>query len=138
MIHYQRVTYSKHSAVKEQHYQPYVPFSLRRIWSSHALTIEIPPCRSTCHRHPTSAAHPHHSSSTGQPKFTQTTLLLSLVTSGCPHPFQNIGICEQTRSRLHPGNGQTIRPCTLTPLCIRQSACCYITGSSTLNKIPTF
>ena len=67
------------------------------------------------------------------PKFTDTTPLPSLVTSGCPHPFQNtstcVPCCERIGSSLHPGHGQTLHPSASTSLCICQLACCSLTAS---------
>ena len=61
--------------------------------------------------------------------------LPSLVTSGCPHPFQNISTCvpccERIGSSLHPGHGLTLHRSPFTPLCFCQSACCSLAASYT-------
>ncbi|CAB1443439.1 unnamed protein product [Pleuronectes platessa] len=51
----------------------------------------------------------------------------------CPHPFQNTSTCvpgyKRIGSSLHPGHGQTFHHNPSTPLYIRQSTCCSLTGT---------
>ncbi|KAL6110246.1 uncharacterized protein ACO6RY_19366 [Pungitius sinensis] len=60
------------------------------------------------------------------PKYSHTTPLSSLVTSGCRHPVQNIGTdvpcCEWIGTCLHPGHGETLHPNphTLVPPSLRE------------------